>query len=258
MTSEDDPEARIRELEQPLAEAARASEAGENPRPSKWAPPSGASMPPPTGPPLPPPTDPRLQPPPQSYAPPPGPAMQPPPLPYGGSFTGPSFSGVNSRSNRGWWILAAVFVIGMIALPAAIFLFTAHQVSRSGLPTMFPTPMIPSPPSGMTQTPAFPPSSAPTPEPPAPAPAGENVTVSGISESRTIACNGGSVSVSGITNNVVITGHCASLSVSGIQNQITVDTVDAIQTSGSGNQVTYHSGSPKIGTSGFDNVVKQG
>jgi hypothetical protein len=89
------------------------------------------------------------------------------------------------------------------------------------------------------------------------APAGENITVSGISEARTIACNGGSVSVSGITNNVVITGHCTSLSVSGIQNQITVDAADSIQASGSGNQVTYHTGSPKIGNSGFDNVVQR-
>jgi Protein of unknown function (DUF3060) len=184
--------------------------------------------------------------------------MQPPPLPYGGSFTGPSFSGINSRSNRGWWILAAVFVIGMIALPAAIFLFSAHQVSRSGLSTMFPTPIIPTPPSGMTQTPAVPPLLSPTPEPPAPAAAGDNVTVSGISEARTIACNGGSVSVSGITNNIAITGHCASVTVSGIQNQITVDAVDMIQASGSGNQITYHSGSPRIDNSGFGNVVKQG
>jgi hypothetical protein len=90
------------------------------------------------------------------------------------------------------------------------------------------------------------------------APAGQNVTVSGINEVRTIACNGGSVSVSGITNIVTVTGHCTSLNVSGIQNHITIDTADKIQASGSGNQVTYHSGSPAIGQSGFDNVVQKG
>jgi hypothetical protein len=239
MKSEDDPEARIRELEQPLAEAARASEAGENPPPSKWAPPPGAAMPPP-----------------------PGPPMQPLPLPYGGSFPGPSPSGINSRSNRTWWILAAVFVIGMIALPAAIFLFTAHQVSRSGLPTMFPTPIIPSnsptPPGGMTQTPAAGPSSSPTSGPPARAPAGDNLTISGINATQTVTCNANAVNVSGISNKVVIKGLCKSLHVSGVQNVITIDAVGSIEVSGFSNQITYHGGSPSIDKSGDGNVVQRG
>ena len=236
MKSEDDPEARIRELEQPLAEAARASEAGENPPPSKWAPSPASAMPPPPGPPMP----------------------TPPSLPYGGGLF-PSPSAQYSRSNRTVWIIAGVFVIGMIALPAAIFLFTAHQVSRSGMTTFSPIPGIPT--ASLPASATMPPTNATPPSMPSTsvstAPAGENITVSGISEARTIACNGGRVSVSGITNNVVITGHCASLSVSGIQNQITVDAADTIQASGSGNQVTYHTGSPKIGNSGFDNVVQR-
>jgi hypothetical protein len=242
MKSEDDPEARIRELEQPLAEAARASEAGENPPPSKWAPPPASAMPPPPG-----------------AAFPPGPPMPTPPsLPYGGGLF-PSPSAQYSRSDRTLWIILGVFVIGMIALPAAIFLFTAHQVSRSGMTTFSPIPSIPT--AGPTASATMPPTNATAPSMPSTsvstAPAGENITVSGISEARTIACNGGSVSVSGITNNVVITGHCASLSVSGIQNQITVDAADTIQASGSGNQVTYHTGSPTIGNSGFGNVVQR-
>ena len=235
MKSEDDPEARIRELEQPLAEAARASEAGENPPPSKWAPPPGAAMPPQPGPPM---------------APPPSP-------PYGGGLF-PSPSAQYSRSNRTLWIILGVFVIGMIALPAAMFLFTAHQVSRSGMTTLLPIPSIST--ASPTASATVPPTNATAPSMPtsvSTAPAGETITVSGISEARTIACKGGSVSVSGITNNVVITGHCASVNVSGIQNQITVDAADTIQASGSGNQVTYHSGSPKVGNSGFDNVVQR-
>jgi Protein of unknown function (DUF3060) len=236
MKSEDDPEARIRELEQPLAEAARASEAGENPPPSKWAPLPGAAMPPPAGPP-----------------------MQPLPLPYGGSFPGPS-PAPYSRTNRTWWILAAVFVVGMIALPAAIFLFTAHQVSRSGLPTMFPTPIIPSnsptPPGGMTQTPAAGPSSSPASEPPAPA--GDNLTISGINKTQTVTCNANAVNVSGISNKVVIKGLCKSLHVSGVQNVITIDAVGIIEVSGFSNQITYHGGSPSIDKSGDGNVVQKG
>jgi Protein of unknown function (DUF3060) len=233
MKSEDDPEARIRELEQPLADAARTSEAGVTPPPGKWTAP-----------------------------PPPGPPMQPLPLPYGGSFPGPSPSGINSRSNRTWWILAAVFVIGMIALPAAIFLFTAHQVSRSGLPTMFPTPIIPSnsptPPGGMTQTPAAGPSSSPTSEPPARAPAGDNLTISGINKTQTVTCNANAVNVSGISNKVVIKGLCKSLHVSGVQNVITIDAVGSIEVSGFSNQITYHGGSPSIDKSGDGNVVQRG
>jgi len=145
--------------------------------------------------------------------------------------------------------------MGMIALPIGIFLFSAHQVSRSGLPSMFPIPSFPSVnpnPSGtMPHTPGAAPSTSS-------AATGDNVTVSGISEVRTIACNGGSVSVSGITNNVVITGHCARVIVSGIQNQITVDAADTIQASGSENQITYHTGSPKIGNSGIGNLVHKG
>ena len=238
MTSEDDPEARIRELEQPLADTARTSEAGGTPPPGKW------TAPPPL----------------RSYTPPPGPPMQPPPLPYSGSFPGPSSSGFNSRSSRTWWIIAGVFVIGMIALPAAIFLFTAHQVSRSGLPTMFPTPIIPTnsptPPGGMTQIPSTGPSSIPTPEPPAPA--GDNLTVSGINETQTITCNANAVNVSGISNKVVIKGLCKSLHVSGVQNVITIDAVGAIEVSGFSNQITYHGGSPSIDKSGDGNVVQQG
>ena len=236
MKSEDDPEARIRELEQPLAEAARASEAGENPQPSKWAPPPGAAMPPPTGPPMPPPSS----------------------LPYGGSFPGPS-PALYSRSNRTWWIIAGVFVIGMIALPVAIFLFTAHQVSRSGITTLLPIPSIsseaPTPSGAMTQTRAAPSTSltaAPT------APKGGNLSVAGINVSRTIACNDSSVSVSGVSNTVVITGHCASLSVSGVQNKVTVQAADSIQASGFNNEITYLAGSPHIDQSGQGNAIQKG
>ena len=242
MKSEEDPEARIRELEQPLADAARASEAGENPPPSKWAPPPASAMPPPPG-----------------AAFPPGPPMPTPPsLPYsGGMFPGPSAQ--YSRSNRTLWIILGVFVIGMIALPAAIFLFTAHQVSRSGMTTMFPTPIIPSdtptPSGAMTKTRAAP-STSLTPAPTAPK--GGSLSVAGINENRTIVCNDSSVNVSGVSNTVVITGHCASLSVSGVQNKVTVQAADSIQASGFNNEITYLAGSPQIDQSGQGNAIQKG
>ena len=226
MNSEDDPEARIRELEQPLAEAARTSESGESHPPGKWAAPSA-------------------------------PPLQPPPLPYTGSQFGSSLR----RTSRGrtWWIVAAVFVIGTIALPAAIILFTAHQVSRSGVTTLLPMPgnssSSPSAFGGTTPTPAGPSTSdaaVPT------APIQENVIVSGINENRTIVCNHNTVSISGISNTVVITGHCTSLSVSGVQNKVTIEAVDSIDASGFSNQITYRQGAPHIDQSGQDNDVHQG
>ncbi len=208
-----------------MADAARASEAAADSPPGKWAPP------------------------PSGY-----PASPPPQ--YGGLFPSPTTGATRRGQTR--WITVAVFVIAVMGLPIAIFFFSAHQVSRGGRTTLLPVPGIssagPTPPGTMPSASVTEPSTAPT----STAPAGDNVTISGISEVRAIACNGGTVNISGITNNVVITGHCANVLVSGIQNQVTVDAADMVQASGSGNQVTYHTGSPTIENSGFDNVVKKG
>ncbi len=231
MKPEDDPEARIRELERPLAETARASEAGGTPPPGKWAPPPGQAVPPP-----------------------------PPPANYGTSF--PPTAPRSFSVSRIWWILIASFVIFPMAIAGFIAYNTAHQLSRSGITTLFPTPSVSpgpgpnSPPSNVTQTPGATASASP-PVAPLP-PAGGDLSVSGIKKIQTIACNASNIRVSGIQNKVVITGHCTSLTVSGVQNSITVDTVDTIEASGFNNQITYHSGSPKISKSGEGNVVHQG
>ncbi len=73
-----------------------------------------------------------------------------------------------------------------------------------------------------------------------------------------MACNESIVIVSGISNTVEITGHCASLTVSGVENSVTVDAVDTIEASGFNNQVTYHTGSPRINRIGDSNIVRQG
>ncbi len=164
-----------------------------------------------------------------------------------------------------WWILGTVIVIGMLALAGGIAAFAAHQLSgvRSIIesPPTIPRgttspPSIPNSPSSRspspTKTEATSPSTSPTPPP------GGKLSVSGINESRTIACNDSFVSVSGVSNTVVITGHCARVSVSGVQNSITVDAVDDIDAAGFNNKVTYHSGTPKISNPGDSNVVEQG
>ena len=230
MKSEDDPEARIRELEQPLADTARASEAGINPPPGKWAAPPA----------------------------PPGPAYPPPPPTFGSPS--PWMSPQPPSRNRVWWILAAFFIIGTIAIPLGFAVFGIHRATHSGMMTLFPStstaPTSAAPPASGTQAPvpvtSTSPSQAPT------APAGATLTISGIKENRTIACNDSAINVSGISNQVVITGHCASLHVSGVQNSITVDAVDSVDVSGFNNQITYHTGSPTIENSGGQNVVQKG
>jgi hypothetical protein len=94
-------------------------------------------------------------------------------------------------------------------------------------------------------------------EPTTAAPNGK-VSVSGIDEHRTVVCDGGSVDVSGISNTVVITGHCGLVIVSGIENVVTVDSADRIEASGISNRVTFHSGAPEVNNSGSENTVEQG
>ncbi|HKI39327.1 MAG: DUF3060 domain-containing protein [Mycobacterium sp.] len=223
MDPQDDPEKRIRELERPLADAAHASESG--------SPPPGAPPPPAT------------------------PAGAP--WTYGGPFMGPPPQ--RPSGNRMWWILGTVIVIGTLALAGGIAAFAAHQFS--GVRSIIESP--PTAPGGTSSSPRSPgpsASRAKTPGPstsPAPPP-GARLSVSGINENRTIACDDNIVSVSGVSNTVVITGHCTQISVSGVQNSITVDSVDAIDASGFNNKVTYHSGTPEVGNSGDSNVVEQG
>ena len=240
MEPQDDPEKRIRDLERPLADTARASEFSSE---SGGAPYSGQTYPPPPPGPVPPP-------------------QAPPPYNYGGPY--PGVSPKPAGGNRLWWILGTMIVIGVLALAGGIAAFAAHQLSgvKSIISSSVPSttqitsspqssPRSPTPP-GRTATPTAGPSTVPLP------PLGGQLSVSGINENKTIACNDSVVTVSGISNTIVIVGHCASLTVSGMQNSITVDAADTIDASGISNQVTFHSGSPQISKSGDGNVVQQG
>ena len=238
MNPHDDPEERIRELERPLADSARTSELGSS---------QSAD---------------------QAYS--PGPAAPPPPGPwsydsnYGDTYGGP-FSGPPPHppsGNHTWWILGTLIAVGIIALFGGIAAFAAHQLSGARSIITSP-PAISGPFTAPTNTPSSPaPSTSKTrtskpSRSPAPPPGGQ-LSVSGINENRTIACNDSVVSVSGVSNTVVITGHCTSLTVSGVQNSITVDAVDTIEASGFNNKVTYHTGTPKITNPDDSNVVQQG
>jgi hypothetical protein len=217
MKSEDDPEARVRELEEPLAETARASEAAANRPPSKWAPPSGQ------------------------------PVQPSPSLPYGGSPASPPTGAGPQSLIR--WIMVAAFVVGMIALPIVIFSIAGHQISRSGVSALNPAPSTAAtraPGAGQSMTAAT----------PAPAGAnlsiaGINesrtvvckdgkVNVSGVGNEVVIAGHCTLLDVSGVRNKVTVDA-ADTIQASGFDNQIFYLTgTPQIQQSGQGNVVQKH------------------
>jgi hypothetical protein len=231
MNPEDDPEARIRDLEHPLADVARTSELGTE----HYSSPS---------------------------------AYTPPPVPtYGAPYPGTPYPGapVKSKSGPGAsvWVFAAIVVV-LLIIGAGVAIYSARVFSlgsETRPPVEIPNvaggggqverepeaePIIPG--GGPIETV---PGGVPIPPP------GAQLSVSGIDKNETIACNESIVSVSGVNNIVTITGHCASLTVSGVENQVTVDSSAKISASGFDNLVTFHSGSPEISATD-SNIVGQG
>lgn len=227
MNPQDDPEARIRDLERPLTDMARTSELGTAPY----------GYPPPTQ-----------------------------PWPYGAPFP-PAPAPRTSSGFRPWMVIVPIAVVLLaVGGGVAVYLMSSGgpTSSTAGRPTIsgggtitrspgsLPSTPAPSTPATETPAPTMPGPSAPTATP------GGILTVSGIEENKAIACDNSIVTVSGISNTVVITGHCASLTVSGIENVVTVDSADTISASGFENHVTYHTGAPRIDNAGGSNVVQQG
>lgn len=228
MNPQDDPEARIRELERPLADVARASELGTGHDVSATQPwTHGNTFPPP----------------------PPGP---PAPWPgYADQFAPPPPPQPHSGSGARILVVLGLIMVSLFAAGIAAYV----MFSGSGGDTS--TDETASPPNPTVQAPVIAPPRVTTDSTTVTAP-GETVIVSGVNENRTVTCNGNAVIVSGIENTLTITGHCANIAVSGIQNTITVDSADTIGVSGFENRVTFHTGQPEISKSGQDNSVEQG
>ena len=251
MNRDDDPEARIRELERGLNDQARASELGGGR--------AGSDTP---------------------YMPPSAPTYTPPDYstaaygsapPYGnhhydtqqyGQQPYSQFPSPPRKSSGGipwavFGLIAVLFIGGAVA--GAIF-YTSRGGGGSSVSSgggSIDVPSFPSFPSiEIPSIPAVP--GAPSAEPSViVASPGEDVSVSGIDENKTVTCNDGSVTISGIRNTVNVTGHCVKVGVSGMNNVVTVDAADTIGASGFDNRITYHSGSPQVDATG-SNVVEQG
>jgi hypothetical protein len=263
---EDDPEARIRALEQPLSNQAQASELGGG-----QAGGDTAYLPPPVS----------------AYTPSdnqtPAYAQQYGTQPYGTQPYGTQQYGAEQWGAASYgappkkvsggipWVVFGLIAVVFIAVAAGAVIFMTKMtgvttpddssVSSGGGSIDIDIPSAPSiPPIEIPNMPSIPA------VPGAPAPGdsnvitgtpGQTVTISGIDENKTVACNDATVTISGIRNTVNITGHCVGVSVSGIENNITVDAADKIGASGFDNKVTYHSGAPSVDAVG-SNSVQQG
>jgi hypothetical protein len=227
MDPQDDPEARIRDLERPLSDRAQTSELGTQPYTVAG-----------------------------SYPQPPYEA----PYPYASQphSSGPSRSGV---------VVLVVVVLTLLIVGAGVAIYFAKTGLRDGAvtagrPTIaggggaldqtpearpsqdLPIVILPGGPSGSGDAVAQ-------------APPGGQFSVSGIEGNKRVACNDSLINVSGVSNTVTITGHCVSVTVSGVKNEVIVESVDRIGASGFENRVTFQSGDPQIDNFG-DNVVERG
>ena len=242
MNPEDDPEARIRELERPLTDQARTSELGTGRQ-------SGSGS---------------------AYLPPPVPGATPSaygapeygaPPQYGTQYPAP-YAPRRKVSGGIPWLVFGLIAVVFVAIAAGFIVFTSKMAGfttpdDSGVSGGGGSIDIPSIPSiEIPSIPAPPGAPGADPEVISPPPGGE-VSVSGIENNKTVACNDGSVTVSGIRNTVNITGHCVKVTVSGMNNIITVDNADAIGASGFDNRITFHSGEPQIDSTD-SNIVEQG
>jgi hypothetical protein len=252
MTSPEDPEERIRQLEQSAA-AYGARELGtDQPRYTDGAPPS--SLPPPAyGPPQP------GYPPPSYGAPPPPYGGQPS---YGDPYQPPFGTHYTPIQKKGGapvgLIVGLIAVVGIIifgGIGAIVWNVSSKvdDVAGGGGSVDRPGTITFSPPSISIPSiviPTIPTTAEETPTP------GGNFSVSGIDETKTVACNEANINISGVNNTVTLTGHCLSVQVSGVENNVTIDSADTIGASGFDNKIVYLSGDPKIDASGSNTVTR--
>jgi hypothetical protein len=251
MSSEDDPEARIRDLERSLSEqSSELTQSSYELGSSGPYGPGGGNAPPPT------------------YTVPPAAAYQVPPQPYGvpqapyGVGLPPVTVGSAGRSRGGWIVFAVMGAVTLAIIVGTVVFFASVFSSVNSIIDTFdgkPTASggggpfgVPSS-GGGNRPPA--PTFAPSETVPAP---GTDISVAGVGSHRTIICDDNVVNVSGVNNTLVLKGQCRSVTVSGVENTVTVDSAATISASGFNNRITFLSGTPEIQNSGDSNVVERG
>ncbi|MFZ4372842.1 MAG: DUF3060 domain-containing protein [Mycobacterium sp.] len=165
------------------------------------------------------------------------------PLSAGTPIEALSPSEPRGTSMRVGWIVLALLILGLIVGGIAI---VSDRRPAGGGPVARPS---------ATAAPTSSPTSTATVSRPAPV---RTLSVAGVGNQRTLACNDSVVSISGVDNTVVLTGRCDRVDVSGVQNSVTIDDAGAIGVSGLNNRVVFHYGTPELSQSGFDNTLQRG
>lgn len=230
-----DPEARIRDLERPLAGQASASELG------------GSTVPVPPYPYAAPPPDPYAT---SAYE-----------QPYGSPYYAAPQQVVRKRSNPAVWVIPLIAGLVIIGGVIGVVVYFVGNTTVPGRPSVsggggtVAEPSIPSIPS-IPGIPAIPgiggSDQVLTVE------AGGTLSIGGVDRTQTVICNQGTVSISGMNNTIEVQGSCAEVSVSGMENKLTVESAASISVSGFDNTVTYRTGDPKTSQSGTGNVIERG
>jgi hypothetical protein len=161
------------------------------------------------------------------------------PFGVGGAFTVGVVVSLVRRRRFGSVVL--VFAVPVIAL-VAFLVFHPHKAQKQSTPSTSWSGTTP------TADPAIPFTVGP----------GGNLTAEPTGETLTFACDQGDLVIGGNNNSVHVVGHCAHLSVHGSHNKVIVDSADAIDTDGSGNQLIYLTGEPRISIKGSENTVNRG
>ena len=88
------------------------------------------------------------------------------------------------------------------------------------------------------------------------------VQVNSAGQNVTIACADQTASIGGRNNTVTLTGSCPTVEIAGSTNVVTLEAVDRIEISGTGNVVTWQRAiqrsEPSITTTGAGNTVRKG
>nr|WP_295111715.1 DUF3060 domain-containing protein [uncultured Caulobacter sp.] len=86
------------------------------------------------------------------------------------------------------------------------------------------------------------------------------VRVTGIGQSRTVACDGRAAVVEGTDHDLTFTGACAGLTLTGTGNKITIDLAPGAPVSVTGTDQTVRWRAvkpPKVNVTGIDNSVSK-
>ena len=165
------------------------------------------------------------------------------PLSAGTPIEAPPQSEPRRTGLRVGWIVLGLLILGLIVGGIAI---VSDRRAASGRSVAGPS---------ATAAPTSSPTSMATMSRP---PSARTLSVAGVGNQRTLACNNSIVSISGVDNTVVLTGRCDRVDVSGVQNSVTIDDAGAIVVSGLNNKVVFHYGTPELSQSGFDNTLERG